>query len=72
MVETCCKKSSRRILATSSVILSDSAKLSLPTSCTISVRSSSACRICDVLVRMLIKSGSNSWYHDAKARSYLV
>jgi hypothetical protein len=60
-------QSSRMSLATSSTILSDSPRESLPTSCTISLRSSSFCRICAVSARLSTKSLSPSRSASARA-----
>ena len=59
-------QSSRMSLATSSTILSDSPRESLPTSCTISLKSSSFYTICAVSARLSTKSLSSS--RSASAR----
>ena len=61
----------RRILATSRMSLSPSASESLPTSCTISVRSSSTCRISLTVVRRGGNCGQLASYHGSSGRRYL-
>ena len=59
------------IFATSRMSLSLSASESLPTSCTISVRSSSVWRTSFMMVRIGGNSGWLSSYHGSSARRYL-
>merc|ERR1712087_485050 len=67
----CCRKSSRMIFATSSVHFWSSDKESLPTSWTISCKSSSFCRISLNFCCKKLYSGSNFSKYGSKIRTYL-
>merc|ERR1719401_3359195 len=67
----CCKKSSRMILATSRVHFWSSDKESLPTSCTISCRSSSFWRISFIFCCSMLYSESYFSKYGSRMRMYL-